>query len=220
MQRSRLLKTSILSAGLLLSLAACSSTNNNAVNEAIQQRGQYWQRIKTSSALYMQGPKAQQMLNRDIARCVTELKELERLGQIKNAIPTYTDQNLVMTKDEAEMAGWDVPERDEYLLTEQTPYHDFESCMYVKGWERVRNVSYSIDAKSRETYLRNNVNTVYKVELPDERTIEKKADDKEKMKADQAKHEGGMEVTIKDEGVSGSTGDTPPGSGDFDNLNE
>ena len=75
---------SLLALGLIFSFATPAFSG---VNDRIEQSGQYWQRVHTSSALYLRGPKAQQMLNRNIARCVVELRELERLGAVKNAIP-------------------------------------------------------------------------------------------------------------------------------------
>ena len=74
-------KYGLLSLGSLAILAACASQPKDVA-------GQFWQRVSVSDAIYQQGPKAQQMLNRDISRCVFELRELERLGSVKDAIPT------------------------------------------------------------------------------------------------------------------------------------
>lgn len=114
---------------------------------------QFWQRVSTSEAIYLQGPKAQQMLHRDIGRCVVELKELERLGVLKNTIPV-DESGRVLDPDELAMRDWDTPERDGYLLAEHRNYHDFESCMWAKGWERVEHVPYDIAEKSRGDYLK------------------------------------------------------------------
>ena len=62
-----------LSVGALAVTGAC--TPGKSVNDI---GGQFWQRVSVSEAVYQQGPKAQQMLNRDISRCVVELRELER----------------------------------------------------------------------------------------------------------------------------------------------
>ena len=123
------------------------------VNEAIENSGQYWQRVSASSAIYIRGPKAQQLLNRDIARCVGELRELERLGVIKNAIPKYIDEGRIMSEAEAKLAGIDSPERDQELFAEHAEYHDFEGCMLTKGWERIKYVPYEVATQAREDYL-------------------------------------------------------------------
>ncbi len=123
-----------------------------SINDRIDGLGQYWQRVSTSSSIFLRGPKAQQVLHRDIARCVVELRELERLGVVKNAIPTYAE-GLVLSEDEMRLAGWDTPNRDEQLFAEHSDYHDFEGCMLSKGWERIKYVPYDVAYKSREDYL-------------------------------------------------------------------
>lgn len=124
-----------------------------SINDRIDEDGQYWQRVSASSSIYLRGPKAQQMLNRDISRCVVELRELERLGVVKDAIPAYANNDKVLSEDEAKLAGIDVPERDEQLFSEQSDYHDFEGCMLSKGWQRIKYVPYDIATESRDTYL-------------------------------------------------------------------
>lgn len=128
----------------------------DSINDRIDALGQYWQRVSTSSSIFLRGPKAQQMLHRDIARCVVELRELERLGVVKDAIPTYAD-GLVLSEDEMKLAGWDTPARDEQLFAEHSDYHDFEGCMLAKGWERIKYVPYDVAYQSREDYLAANV---------------------------------------------------------------
>ncbi len=128
------------------------TANAATINERIEQSGQYWQRIHTSSALYLRGPKAQQMLNRDIARCVVELRELERLGSVRDPIPEYA-AGLILSEDEARIAGWDTPERDEQLFVEHAEYTDFEGCMLYRGWERIKYVPYDVEEQARENYL-------------------------------------------------------------------
>ncbi len=137
---------------LIIGLSLTFSLPANAgVNKDIEQQGQYWQRVSTSSALYLRGPKAQQMLNRDIARCVTELRELERLGAVKDAIPEYA-KGIVLSTDEAEMAGWDTPERDKELFAEHSDYIDFEGCMIAHGWERIKYVPFDVINQANENY--------------------------------------------------------------------
>lgn len=128
------------------------------VNEAIEERGQYWQRVHTSSALYLRGPKAQQMLNRDIARCVVELRELERLGAVKDAIPEYAE-GVVLNSDEAELHGVDFPERDKDLYAEHSDYIDFEGCMLANGWERIKYVPYDVAIQAHENYKKTHSST-------------------------------------------------------------
>ncbi len=152
----------IIRSALTLVLALTFSLPADAgVNKDIEQKGQYWQRIHTSSALYLRGPKAQQMLNRNIARCVTELRELERLGAIKDAIPEYV-RGVVLSEDEAKLAGWDSPERDKELFAEHSDYIDFEGCMLAKGWERIKYVPFDVAKDARDNYK--NTHTQYRDE--------------------------------------------------------
>jgi hypothetical protein len=141
---------SILLSGFILTFSLPAFAG---INDAIEERGQYWQRIHTSSALYLRGPKAQQMLNRDIARCVVELRELERLGAVKDAIPEYAE-GVVLNSDEAHLHGIDFPERDKDLYAEHSDYIDFEGCMLSNGWERIKYVPYGVAENSRENFKR------------------------------------------------------------------
>ena len=141
----------ILGLATLAAVSACSPGSN------VQKvSGQFWQRVNVSESVYTQGPKAQQMLSRDISRCVVELRELERLGIIKNAIPPELER-VDTTRDEQELYDWDAPERDAYLFAEHSDYTDFEGCMDQKGWERVEHVPYDVGMKGRENYLRAHV---------------------------------------------------------------
>jgi hypothetical protein len=135
----------------LLALSACEGIDNK-----IEQDARYWQRVDTTDAIYQQGPKAQQMLFTDIARCTAELNEMERLGALRNAIPadSYSDPKPVNPNSpEARMADWDTPERDGYMRAEHYEYHDFETCMTAKGWERTKFVNYETRTRSRDDYL-------------------------------------------------------------------
>lgn len=131
-----------------LALAACSTTPK-------MEEAQYWQRKSATSALYMRGPKAQQTLHKNIADCVTEIDELERLGPLREALPADTDKGRVRDPNSAEgkLAKWDSPKRDGYLYAEHFNYTDFEGCMNYKGWERVENLPYDLATKSRADYL-------------------------------------------------------------------
>ena len=154
----------------LMALSACGT----AVNNEIKFGGQYWQRVSVSETVYQRGPKAQQILNRDIARCVTELRELERLGAVKNAIPTDIS-GRVLDPDEKELLDWDSPERDQHLFAEHEDYHDFEGCMLAGGWERVLHVPYDVADQAREDYLDAHVDYAYRsrVEIPKSRPVTK-----------------------------------------------
>jgi len=138
----------------ILSLAACAS---GISEQEIIENGQYWQRVHTAEAVYMRGPKAQQLLNRDIARCVTELRELERLGTLRATIPTNPN-GRVLNPDEMALENEDTPERDQYLFAEHADFTDFETCMLSKGWERVKYVPYDVAYDASRTYIDSNVN--------------------------------------------------------------
>jgi len=112
----------------------------------------YWQRVSTSESIYQQGPKAQQMLQRDVAHCVIELRELERMGLVKDAIPTDIE-GRILDPDELELRDWDKPARDQHLYMEHGNYHDFESCMLFKGWERVAHVPYDMKERNMKDYI-------------------------------------------------------------------
>lgn len=131
-------------------LSACSS-------EPKLEDAQFWQRSSATSALYLEGPKAQQSLHQDISTCTHEIGELQRLGAIRRAIPAETHNGQVPdpSTPEGRMAGWDSPERDGYLYAEHSDYHDFETCMMAKGWERVEYLPYTTADKARQEYMEN-----------------------------------------------------------------
>lgn len=122
----------------------------------------FWQREKTSEAVYMRGPKAQQMLHRDIATCTAEINELTRLGAIKSSFPPDPSQSgrtssgksyAYPQSQEKDIAKWDTPEREGYLFTENGDYYDFDGCMMAKGWERTKFVDYDVIRQSRDNYI-------------------------------------------------------------------
>lgn len=144
----------ILSGVAFFGLAACDTSSPNARIETAN--GQYWQRAEASSATWQRGPKAQQLLFKDISRCTNEVKELQRLGAIRKAMPADPDKNgNVPNPDSAEgkLAAWETPERDGYLYAEHSNYHDFETCMQFSGWERVEYLPYDVATEARETYV-------------------------------------------------------------------
>lgn len=149
-----MIKRSLLSLFLTFALISPALAG---IDDEIEREGQYWQRISVSSAIYTVGPKAQQMLNRDIARCVVELRELERLGAVIEPIPTYASENVVLSDDEARMIGFETPERDKELFREHSDYIDFEGCMISKGWQRVKYVPFKVAAQAKENYKKTHV---------------------------------------------------------------
>ncbi len=142
---------------LILALACLTVSACANPQKEIELNGQYWQRKNASSALWTRGPKAQHLLHQDMARCTTELIELERLGSIRNAIPADNNGRTTIPPDprtpEGHMAQWDTPERDGYLYAEHADYHDFETCMTFKGWERVEHLPYDTAVRARDNYL-------------------------------------------------------------------
>lgn len=151
------LRSPLLSISAALILAGCSGV---PVATSKFDDSQYWQRTSASDSIYLQGPKAQQMLHRDISRCVVELRELERLGSIRNAIPTDF-QGRVLDPDQKAIEDWDTPERDGHLFAEHSDYHDFESCMKHAGWERIKYVPYDVADRARDTYIRAHIDYKY-----------------------------------------------------------
>lgn len=113
----------------------------------------YWQRIETHSALYLTGPKAQQQLEQNISTCVREVDELIRLQALRETTPPATHQPYHdALRKSGDLAGFETPKHHRNLLVDHTDYHDFESCMRSKGWERVKAVRYQADAKAKQTY--------------------------------------------------------------------
>lgn len=142
--KNTLLLASCLSVTLV---AACGAIPNKTPN---LEDAKFWQRNSASSALYLRGPKAQQMLHQDISRCVRDISELENLGEIRRAIPSsYNSGNT----EDARLSRFDTPVRDGYLYAEHVDYHDFETCMYAKGWERVDYLPTNAADQARQNYL-------------------------------------------------------------------
>jgi len=144
-------------AGLMIAATAgmLTACEHGFSQDDLENKGQYWQRTSASSAVYMRGPKAQQILHRDISTCVVELKELQRLGSIKEAFPAGLDQNgfpIDPETPEGNMAKFDTPQRDGSLLAEVYDYTDFETCMREKGWERAEVLPRLTAGKARENF--------------------------------------------------------------------
>ncbi|PCI01324.1 MAG: hypothetical protein COB76_01665 [Alphaproteobacteria bacterium] len=125
------MKKLLLALPLLVAITACESKKRTS----FEQESDFWERSDNVSLLYLRGPKAQHQLHKDISSCVSEVKELSRLGTINNARPPA---NIEMSGGLA--GGWQSPERDGPLHTEFADFHDFEGCMNFKGWKRVSYV--------------------------------------------------------------------------------
>jgi hypothetical protein len=133
---------------------------------------QYWQRKNATSALYLRGPKAQQTLHQDIATCVTEIDELERLGPIREAIPADTQNGQVPDPNSADgrLRKWDTPKRDGYLYAEHFNYTDFEGCMDYKGWERIEALPYERATIARDEYMETIHGYKHQSQYPEQQT--------------------------------------------------
>ena len=130
---------------MALSVAAC--TPGRSLDEASTHSSDYWQRSEAVESLYLNGPKAQHQLNKDIAACVAEVKELVRLGSIREARPPQG-----VATNQAMRQGWNSVTRDGPLYTEYTDFQDFEGCMAHKGWQRTHYVTPHQADRSRRVY--------------------------------------------------------------------
>lgn len=142
----------ILAGTLMLGAAACSGPSNR---EMLIARADFWQRAGVTDAALMDGPKTQQMLFRDLARCETEMNELEYLGTARDTIPPSAANSRYHTASakERELGKWEMPGRNSYQLAERGKYMNFEGCMVDNGWERVEHVPYDIATKERGKYV-------------------------------------------------------------------
>lgn len=140
---SKLSRLSVLSVVLLTGACAMSVPVGQA----------YWQRVEDNSALWMTGPKAQQELDQNIASCVREVDELVRLDAMRETTPPDTHSEYHRALDASgDLSFYDTPTRLGDHMVSHTDFHDFESCMRSKGWERVRYVRYQTALKGRQTY--------------------------------------------------------------------
>ncbi len=163
---------------ILLSLTTVLVTACSAERD-LEMNGQFWQRKDASSAIWLQGPKAQQTLNRDIARCVVEVRELVRLGSIKTATPPEKVLPLPAQQGpEYRLRDFDTPERDGFLVNEPQNYDDFETCMLAKGWERVEYVPHKVADTARGVYRDTHVRLKHRTKSG-ERELENYQQDKE-----------------------------------------
>jgi hypothetical protein len=134
---------------IVAALTACSA-------DRLDKSTNYWQRSNTDSALYLVGPKAQHQLHKDIASCVNNLQELQRLGPLKDAIPPDTSRNQVpdYNPKNTSVATFDTPDRDGMLYAEYYDYVDFEGCMKEKGWQRAVALTPNQRMKGQDNWIR------------------------------------------------------------------
>lgn len=150
------LSLAILSGVAVLAVSACD--HQPPTKKYLEMvNAHFWQRSDATSATYMRGPKAQQQLFKDISRCTYEIRELQRLGAVRDSTPANTRPDGSIpdpTMPEGQLESWDTPERDGYLYAEHFNYHDFETCMQFAGWERIEYLPYETADEARETYLK------------------------------------------------------------------
>lgn len=133
-------------AGSVLALAACA-VPGPPVHQA------YWQRVEDTSALWMKGPKAQQQLDQDIARCVREVDEMVELDALRETTPpdTHGEYHSAL-KASGDLDYYDTPTRLGDHKVAHTDFHDFESCMRTQGWERTKFIRYQTARQADNVY--------------------------------------------------------------------
>jgi hypothetical protein len=142
------LRNVVVYGSLAILLSGCANTSLYG--------GQYWERKDMSDAAWQNGPRVQTMLNRDIARCVTDIKEADRTSTLRNDLPDGPNPT-VTSEDEKELSDWNNPSHQGALLAEHSDYHDFDGCMNAKGWRRVETIPYDDASQARDNYYRAHV---------------------------------------------------------------
>jgi hypothetical protein len=117
----------------------------------------YWQKRDPSSALYLTGVKAQQMLEQDISECVHVIIELTRLADVRGKVPQLfmplgSYDQLQATQEMSGLPRWDVPEYVRDLRVDHTDFQDFDGCMNFKGWQRVKYIAPEAERRANEVY--------------------------------------------------------------------
>lgn len=108
---------------------------------------QYWQRSNTSQSVMMRGEKAQQLLHKDMAECATELRELERLHEVEDAVPIMPNGRLEQ-QDPLALEGSGAA-----LIGNNQDYNNFDGCMYAKGWERTLYLPFKGTEKKQSRHI-------------------------------------------------------------------
>jgi len=139
---------SVLAAGGILAMTACSGSA--PVGQA------YWQRVEDNSALYMTGPKAQQQLEENVVTCVREIDEMVRLDALRGTLPpdTHSEYHRAL-KASGDLDYYDTPTTLGDKKVAHSDFHDYESCMRSKGWERVVYMRYQTVSKAGNAYREN-----------------------------------------------------------------
>lgn len=117
----------------------------------------YWQKIDPTTAIYLTGPKAQQMLEQDIGQCTHEIIEMDKLAIVREGggEPGFFHKNINQ-KAQAEalskLPAYDVPEYIRDLRVDHKDFHDFDGCMRHSGWERVKYVDPQAEFRAKAIY--------------------------------------------------------------------
>lgn len=133
--------------GITVALTACTA----------KRELHYWQKTDADTALYLTGPKAQQILEENIAECVHLIIELTKIENVRDGVPPYADplhgvDQPDITADMGGLPRWETPERIRELRVNHSDFHDFDGCMREKGWERVKYVFPDQEEKSKRVY--------------------------------------------------------------------
>lgn len=142
----------------VIGLSSCAGDRTRPIKD----KPQYWQRISSSTSLLQQGPKVQQILDDDLSYCLTEIRELEKMGAISlvkdpllkspDLRDSPSNEQIYHGKDSYSEAGVsdalkaeEEKKRDpdgDNLRGIHLPYKTLSGCMKSKGWEPVNYVSY------------------------------------------------------------------------------
>ncbi len=141
-------------------LSACASQPPRPAK--LKPDAYYWQRVDAASSALMQGPKAQQMLERDMANCALEIRELEKLAAIRHIPPKQRKYERRPTRKQSEIARTaDKTHTDPVVRAPYLPYHDFQACMNYKGWELLEEDKYEIAEEDAQDYADRIINESY-----------------------------------------------------------
>jgi hypothetical protein len=136
---------------------ACVVASLGAIACSTNKDFHYWQKIDPTSAIYLTGPKAQQMLEQDISKCVHEIIELDKLAAVREGggKASFFKKNISQ-KAHAEalsnLPAYDIPEYIRDLRVEHKDFHDFDGCMRHNGWERVKYVDPKQELRAKSVY--------------------------------------------------------------------
>lgn len=143
----------------------------------------YWQRVEDNSALWMTGPKAQQVLDEHIASCVRQVDEMVELGALRETMPpdTHSEYHRAL-KASGDLDYYDTPTRYGEMRVAHHDFHDFDSCMRYMGWERVNFVRYQVAKQANET--NNDLQSIRQWGVPAAQGAEKMKEKVDAVKSD------------------------------------